>query len=285
MIRIAKKQQRLWKFYIYKFLERHPLPNSNTTSSIDVETVKSMDSAKLVSKAGKSMEIILSTMNGYFANRRQTQYHRIQINDITTQQQDQQQPIYMELYRYILSNFIKYTSPLFYMPSNDVFLGKPIGLHFFEMRYRLLISEVMSSYPESFRNGGPISRPISRPINTEEDNDDEFEHPKFIYANNAPLKPGTIVTIVRVVRCEVYPDHRADVVLLPDTYARVESVWMRPNSHNLYEAKVVRMNNEEVSAEVERIVLSMYPAASYHNMNNNSHEGDEGNNGENNRNV
>lgn len=53
------------------------------------------------------------------------------------------------LFRYILKNHIQYSSPLFYMPG-DVEIGKEFGLHFFEPRYRLLISEVMSPYPAQY---------------------------------------------------------------------------------------------------------------------------------------
>ena len=77
-------------------------------------------------------------------------------------------------------------------------LGEPYELHFFEPRYRLLIAEVMKGYPESAKSGGRIQNP-----------------PIFVHANRGPLAPTTPATLVEVVRCEIFPDGRADVVLMP----------------------------------------------------------------------
>lgn len=76
-------------------------------------------------------------------------------------------------------------------------LGEPYELHFYEPRYRLLIAEVMRDHPEEAKQGGHIENP-----------------PCFVHANRGcqETNPGTLV---QVQRCEVFPDGRADVLLLP----------------------------------------------------------------------
>ena len=77
-------------------------------------------------------------------------------------------------------------------------LGEPYELHFYEHRYRLLIADVMRGYPEEAKHGGHIQNP-----------------PCFVHANRGPLAPTTPATLVQVVRCEIFPDGRADVLLMP----------------------------------------------------------------------
>merc|ERR1712150_50376 len=72
--------------------------------------------------------------------------------------------------KWIITNFVRIKSPLFYMPGITQ-LGKRFGLHFFEPRYRLLIAEVMAPFPASARTGHPISANSSGSF------------PIFIYAN------------------------------------------------------------------------------------------------------
>jgi hypothetical protein len=61
-----------------------------------------------------------------------------------------------------------------------------------------MIANLMRDYPEQAKRGGRIHNP-----------------PVFVHANRGPLAPTTPATIVEVVRCEIYPDGRADVQLLP----------------------------------------------------------------------
>ena len=81
-----------------------------------------------------------------------------------------------------------------------VCLGEPYSVHFYEPRYRLLIAEVMRDYSDEAKHGGHIGN---------------HNPPCFVHANRGPLAPTTPATLVQVVRCEMFPDGRADVVLLP----------------------------------------------------------------------
>lgn len=79
-----------------------------------------------------------------------------------------------------------------------VCLGEPYSLHFFEPRYRRLIADILCDYPDEARHGGHIRDP-----------------PYFLHANRGPLAPTTPATLVQVVRCEMFADGRADVILMP----------------------------------------------------------------------
>jgi len=68
--------------------------------------------------------------------------------------------IYQYLFNSIVNHHMKYKAPVFYMPSS-IKLGECYGLHFFEPRYRLLISEVLSNYPVSAKRGDIITPRIS----------------------------------------------------------------------------------------------------------------------------
>ena len=76
-------------------------------------------------------------------------------------------------------------------------LGEPYELHFYEPRYRMLIAQVMQDYPEEAKNGGHIANP-----------------PVFVHANRG-LSPTMPATLVQVMRCEIFPDGRANVQLMP----------------------------------------------------------------------
>lgn len=134
-----------------------------------------------------------------------------------------QKPSFKALYKKIVTDHIRFKGPVFFM-GGQVQLGEPYALHFFEPRYRLLITEVMRGQPESAKNGGRIPHPAL-----------------FVHANRAPLAPTTPATIVEIVQCQVYPDGRADVLLLPTAYVWIEKVWVRPNSGHLYYAQCLRM--------------------------------------------
>jgi len=135
--------------------------------------------------------------------------------------------IYQAIYRYIVSNYIRYTGPVFYMPG-QVRLHHVIGLHFFEPRYRLLIKEVMENSPMEHKCGESITKP----------------YPTFIYANQSPLAKYIPAVIVEVHNCMIHSDGRADVILNCKSYVWIEQVWCRPQDGNLYMARVIRMNRK-----------------------------------------
>jgi hypothetical protein len=140
---------------------------------------------------------------------------------------------FKSLYRSIVNNSLRWTGPIFYMPG-VIGLGQTYGLHFFEPRYRLLIAEVMRGQPVEARNGGPIQTPVH-----------------FVHANHGPLEPTIPAVMVKVVECLIYPDGRADVMLLPVRYVWIERVWIRPNSGQLFEAQCLKMGKAATREMVE----------------------------------
>lgn len=143
---------------------------------------------------------------------------------------------YRDLFRKVMET-LRYVGHLFHMPDT-VFLGQPIGLHFFEPRYRLLIAEVMSNYPESARQGQPIHEVLAA------SNGDITDYPTFVYGHTSPLTRGSPGVLVHVVQCLIHPDGTADVHLLPVQYAWIEHVWERPNSGRMLMVRCLKMNKE-----------------------------------------
>ncbi|KAL3803035.1 hypothetical protein ACHAWO_003834 [Cyclotella atomus] len=167
--------------------------------------------------------------------------------------------IYQCIYRSVLQHHIRYQAPVFYMPSS-IRLGVEYGLHFFEPRYRLLISEVMSTYGVAARRGERIQPvlpgvyPTTTLIRDEsvkiqllnflEANESilrQHHTPTFIHAHQSPLGPNTPATIVKVKVCQISPNGSADVFLEPVAYIWLERIWERPGTGGLIEARGIRM--------------------------------------------
>ena len=174
--------------------------------------------------------------------------------------------IHQCIYRSIVHDHLRYQGPVFFMPS-AIRLGSPYGLHFFEPRYRLLVSEVMATYPVSARRGERISPmvpallPPSNNIRQNGDDDDiksdllnvmeqnqtllgRYQLPTFIHAHQSPLRKNTPATIVQVRQCMVSRDGSADVYLEPIAYIWIDEVFERPGTGGLYEARGIRMGKE-----------------------------------------
>mmetsp|Transcript_47568 Transcript_47568/g.101075 ORF Transcript_47568/g.101075 Transcript_47568/m.101075 type:complete len:410 (+) Transcript_47568:154-1383(+) len=173
--------------------------------------------------------------------------------------------VYQCLYQSVLLGHMRYQAPVFYMPS-AVRLGSTYGLHFFEPRYRVLMSEVMASYPVSARRGQPISPmvpglfPPQRShgqvmaddmkafiLDLLEKNESmlrNYQLPSFIHAHQSPLRRNTPATIVQVQQCVIQPDGSADVFLEPLSYIWLEEIWERPGTGGLFEARGIRMGKD-----------------------------------------
>lgn len=95
----------------------------------------------------------------------------------------------------------------------------------------------MRDQPETARNGGRISEPVY-----------------FIHANHRRLAAHVPATIVQVCRCQIYPDGRADVLLVPTNLVWLELIWERPNTNGLFYAQALRQGTEMSPAEAEAIV-------------------------------
>lgn len=123
---------------------------------------------------------------------------------------------------------VRFRGPVFQMRTGEtLYLGKPICLHLFEPRYRLLINEAMHGRSMHEKSGGPISV------------DGEKPRPKFLfsYGVSLPLVPGDPAVIVELVRCRIYNDGRADVTIVPVMHCRVNSTWERGGTYRLMQAE------------------------------------------------
>lgn len=169
--------------------------------------------------------------------------------------------IYRSIYESVVRGHLRFQAPVFFMPTR-ITLGSPYGLHLFEPRYRLLIGEVMRPYPVSARRGEPIAPlvpgifPPRRPITEEmkgpilnllEESEEvlrNYHLPTFVHAHQL-LETNAPAAIVQVVRCEQHPNGTADVFLLPVGYMWIEETWERPGTGALYEARGIRMGDDE----------------------------------------
>jgi len=150
---------------------------------------------------------------------------------------------YLDLYKTILDTQLRFRGPIFYMPDT-VMLNRPIGLHFFEQRYRVLIHSVMEPYPNEARRGQPLKEVLkAMPQGSNKLN----EYPKFIYAHASPLQKGSPAVIVEVHQCLIHPNGTADVHLLPVQFVWLEQIWELPNAGALYFAQARKMNTESSS--------------------------------------
>lgn len=172
--------------------------------------------------------------------------------------------VYQCIYRSIVVKHLRYQGPVFIMGSS-VRLGSPYGLHFFEPRYRVLISEVMQRWPVSARRGErihPLLPGIYPPTSHRVVDDDikssiltllenkesllnDYHMPTFIHAHRN-LQANNPAVIVQVQICAIAPNGSADVLLKPIAYIKIEKIWERESgTGGLYEARGIRMSEEE----------------------------------------
>lgn len=221
MTRLLKNESELWGSALTSFLEKNPSPPNVDSSTHGI------DSGCILSKARNSIQHMIAT-------------HKIQ------------NPYYGEhgeMFKILLNEHIRYSSPLFYMPDDSIQINRAFGLHFFEPRYRRLIREVMAPYPERFRNGIECSKENGLP-----------NPPKFIYANRSPLRRGSLACIVKVLQCNIHENGTADVMMMPIENARVELVWEQVDVRDhLYFAKVMKVTEKEQNEIELAHMRSFYP--------------------------
>mmetsp|Transcript_8650 Transcript_8650/g.21165 ORF Transcript_8650/g.21165 Transcript_8650/m.21165 type:complete len:152 (+) Transcript_8650:140-595(+) len=88
----------------------------------------------------------------------------------------------------------------------------------------------MKNQPSEAKNGGRVML-----------GHDNATDPLFIHANRGPLQPTTPATLVRVQRCEMMADGRANVELLPLAHVWLEKLWQQPDSGNLHMSQCIQM--------------------------------------------
>jgi len=55
------------------------------------------------------------------------------------------------------------------------------------------------------------------------------------------LSPGEFACLVQLVHCSLYDYGTADVMLLPIAWVRMDKLWVRPSSGDLFYAKATRV--------------------------------------------
>lgn len=140
----------------------------------------------------------------------------------------------MRLFRYILSNYIKFTSPVFVM-QGEAFIGEPIHLHLFEPRYRILVRELVEGYDMDDFGNVSLSAEARLP---------KSKFPKFVYAYQGTIGYRSPACVVELQQCTIYGDGRADVTLVPCAHVWITKAWERPNSGNLYFVRCLRMGKQ-----------------------------------------
>ena len=263
LIRLVRKKPELWgrsmQTFLLKFSESIPGQNRKTIEIIITKEVSCNnndghddedddDVSKLVDDAGRVIKQIFPSFT-QVAGRDESDD-----GGGGSVMGPEIQPVYKKLFFYVLQNYIKYTGPLF-QTSGRVEVGKCIQLHFFEPRYRTMIAEVMEPFPDSFKRGNMID-PNHTDANIVKDvNNGQFKFPSFLYANNS-LKRRKIIYIVHVQRCLIHGDGRADVILKFECPARIEEVWVRPESTEyLFESRVIKTNLLEIAEEHKNSIL------------------------------
>jgi len=172
---------------------------------------------------------------------------------------------YQCMYQSIVLGHLRYQAPVFCM-SSAIKLGSPYGLHFFEPRYRVMIAEVMATYPVGARRGerihpvvpglfppeqqrgrtvmdGDIKANLLDLLEKNESTLATCHYPTFIHAHQS-LRRNTPAAIVQVLQCDIQPDGSADVFLRPLAYIWLEEIWERPGTGGLVEARGIRMGQE-----------------------------------------
>lgn len=135
--------------------------------------------------------------------------------------------VHFNLFKEIITSYIRITRPVFMM-QGETPLNRILTLHLFEPRYRIMISEMMSTFPSKYSRGEPIPEP----------------YPTFLWANCLPMRESSPALLVELRRCQIFEDGRSYVFLMPCAHVWIEDCWVRPKSRNLHYANAVRMGEK-----------------------------------------
>ena len=129
-----------------------------------------------------------------------------------------------QAYFYLVRDYLMTTLPVFYLPSVNVRVGHTICLNLFEPRSCQLITEQTAGRSTAELSGGLMKQP----------------YPQFIFACRTPVVAGTYAFVVDVIRCRIYSNGRADVMINPTKLVRLDKVEERPEYVGLSDAMFIR---------------------------------------------
>lgn len=107
--------------------------------------------------------------------------------------------------------------PCFFMRSR-LELDRPFELHFFEARYRRLISRVTDGVADSYQRGGAPMGHLGR---------------RMIYCPSNQLNKGAAAFICEVQRCQIAYDGQADVQLNPILDCVIEDAFVKEGDEDV----------------------------------------------------
>ena len=141
---------------------------------------------------------------------------------------------YKDIYRDILCDHVRFVGPVFCMGDSQVLpLGEPFWIHFFEPRYRLMISELLENESDEVKRGEKMVKCDAL----------------FLHASTASwpqkLLGAKIAGLMRIKRCENMADGRANVEMVPVGYVRCEETWTRPLTGGLRYAQCLKLGEKE----------------------------------------
>lgn len=124
--------------------------------------------------------------------------------------------------------------PIFMMPC-QLRLGEPYGLHLFEPRYRIMVRDLL----ESSGNYNAAAQQSGVDLTSDENG---RKPPLLIHSClGGRLRPGEYACLVQLVHCTLYDYGTADVMLMPISWVRMDKLWVRPSSGDLFYAKATRV--------------------------------------------
>jgi hypothetical protein len=134
----------------------------------------------------------------------------------------------LRFYQKVCSEQILFTGPVFFMGMQGAIPSR-YDLFLFEPRYRLMMETLLAQHPVTARHGHPIEPPVY------------FLHAHAGLNNNNGNGNSPPALLVRVQECRMLPDGSCSVTLVTKWFARLERVWVLPNSGHLYHAAAVKV--------------------------------------------
>ena len=146
---------------------------------------------------------------------------------------------YRKIYKKVLTSHIHFEAPVFGMPCH-LEMGEIYGLHLFEPRYRIMVRDLIMgcANPVEAAMGGKIRIGMR---------DGVRQPPLFIHACQGRAAPGALACLVQLIWCQIYEHGSADVRLLPIAWVKLDRIWIRRHSGNLFYSSAWRLPPNSVT--------------------------------------